>query len=132
MSIVGLIVIVVIWILLKIVLTFAIPESVSGPKYLRQQLAAHDIEVANISPEFLHEASRWAQGIAQVAKLERRGRARSQSRVRARPRYTRTNSSALARRSWLADVPIKLPGLVSCAFREIRHLERIKVFSLLT
>jgi hypothetical protein len=75
MTIIGLTIIALMaWILVKSVLTFAIPESISGSKYLRQQLSAHGIATANVPPAFFDEAIRWAQGIARVAELEKRGK----------------------------------------------------------
>ena len=60
------------WILLKVVTSFAIPQSVSGAALLKQELRKRGIPCENLSPAFYADCIEWAEG---VAKVEGRGSA---------------------------------------------------------
>src|SRR5437016_14383765 len=55
------------WFLVKTVLTFAVPERITGRKYLLKQLRDIGIPTATLHPAFFEDCIQWAQQVALVA-----------------------------------------------------------------
>jgi hypothetical protein len=64
---------IVAWLLVPTVLTFVVPETYSGRRYLEKQLRFQGISTTNLAPAFFHDCIRWAQQVSMVTKLEGRG-----------------------------------------------------------